>query len=477
MEGLFANRTGLFYAGFHGMKQKALVLLLLLLFSSALFADQVDDRVNARMADHHVPGAAVAVIKNGKIVKMRGYGLASIEFAVPVSTKSVFEIGSVSKQMTAAAIMLLVEDGKLSVDDPVSKYLANTPEAWKEVTIRHLLTHTSGVKSYTSLEGFDLIKRQKVDDFIKKLSPYPLEFTPGERNIYSNSGFTLLAYVIETVSGKKYMDFMQERIFRPLGMVHTADRDPQYIIPNRATGYEWNGDRYTGRSWDLTDLIGAGTIVSTIEDMIKWDLALRDDKFLKPESRKMIWTQFTFNNGQPSPYGFGWRISDVRGHKLIGHTGQTAGFAAANYRFVNDDVAVIVLTNSGESDLGAAIAMDVAKVFLPSMSIRAMKPLAADAVITELVRKGFAQRAENRLTGDVFTPEMVRALSTDRARIGNQRIADAGPIKTLDLVGTERDPARKVYIYRAETSRGASLWRIGLTEEKKISLMTLQEKE
>ncbi len=435
-----------------------------------------DRRVAELMAEHHVPGVALAVIDHGKVAKIKGYGVASLEFNVPVTPQTAFEIGSVSKQMTAAGIMLLVEDGKVGLDNPVSKFIKNTPDAWSGVTIRHLLTHTSGVKSYTSLDGFDLIKRQTVDDFVKKLSPYPLEFVPGERNIYSNSGFTLLGYVIESVSGKKYIDFMQERIFRPLGMKSVADRDPLNIIPNRATGYEWDGTRFTGRSWDLTDLMGAGTIVAPIEDMVKWDLALRDNKFLKPESRKAIWTQYTFNNGQLSPYGFGWRISDVRGHKLIGHTGQTAGFAAANFRYVDDDIAIIVLTNSGESELGSVIATAVAKLYIPSLSIKAMMPIADDKTITDLVRRGFDQRIANSVTPDVFTPEQVRALSSERGKIGNQRIAAAGQIRSLDLVGQDTDAGRKAFIYRVQTAKGTSLWRVVVTDGK-IAVMTLQEKE
>ncbi len=459
-------------------KTPVLLLLLVVTFgSSSAIADRVDDHVKSLMTGSHVPGAAVAVLKHGKIVKIKGYGLASLEFGVPVTTQTVFEIGSVSKQMTAAAIMLLVEDGKLSLDDHISKHLANTPEAWRDVTIRHLLTHTSGIKSYSSLDGFSLLKRQSVDDFIKKLSPYPLEFTPGERNIYSNSGFTLLAYIIESASGKKYIDFMTERIFRPLGMTKTADRDPQFIIPNRATGYEWTGDRYSGRDWDLTDLVGAGSIVSTIEDLAKWDQALRGTKFLNAASRDAIWTRFTFNSGQRSQYGFGWRITDVRAHKRIGHTGQTAGFTAANFRYVDDGVDVIVLTNIGDGEIGATIAQDLAKLYIPDMSIKAMKPLAGDPAITELLKRGFEQRIDNRPTTDVFTAELVSSLSTDRGRAGNQAIAAGGRIVDIELVGTENENARPVYIYRAKTASDLCLWRVTLTDDRKISLMSVLERE
>src|SRR5215203_3938770 len=134
-----------------------------------------------------------------------------------------------------------------------------------------------------------------MSDFIKKLSPHPLEFVPGEKNIYRNSGFNLLAYIIETRSGKKYMDFMREKIFLPLGMTKTGDRDPQFVIPLRANGYEWRQNRYNGRDGSLTDLMGAGSIVSTISDMTKWEAALAGNKLLNIESKKQMWTQFTFN--------------------------------------------------------------------------------------------------------------------------------------------------------------------------------------
>ena len=177
--------------------------------------------------------------------------MASVEFNAPVTTETVFEIGSVSKQITAAAVMLLVEDGKINLDEKISKYLPNTPEAWKDVSVRNLLTHTSGVKSYTSLGGFELSKRYKVSDFIKELSPQPLDFAPGSAYKYSNSGYSLLGYIIESASGKSYWEFLQTRIFNPLKMNSTANRDPQFIIKNRAVGYEWENGRFVGRDYEF----------------------------------------------------------------------------------------------------------------------------------------------------------------------------------------------------------------------------------
>ena len=454
-------------------------LLVLLILVATARADVIDDRVRAIMAERHIPGAAVAVVKGGRVVRMKGYGVASLEFGVPVTTDTVFEIGSVSKQMTAAGVMLLVQDGKVKLDERISKYLPDTPEAWKDVTVRHLLTHTSGIKSYSSLEGFELAQRMTINDFIKKLSPHPLEFTPGEKNIYSNSGFNLLAYIIETQSGKKYIDFMRERIFTPLGMTRTFDRDPKNIIRLRASGYEWIDGQHSGRDGDLTDLMGAGSIVSTIEDMTKWEAALRGDKLLNAESKKQIWTQFTFNNGKLSPYGFGWRIGDVREHKLIAHSGQTAGFGAAIHRYVDDDVTVIALTNLGESGMGTLIASDVAKQYIPKMSLKAVNTrVSVDDALAKKIDAAIRGRFDSSVDESIFTSSLSRSLGTQRAKNLSSRLKPYAPMKDAPrVVKRESVDGRDTLSVIAETPRRIFLWRVVVDENGKIAELNLDEEE
>ncbi|MFT3743168.1 MAG: serine hydrolase domain-containing protein [Pyrinomonadaceae bacterium] len=449
-----------------------------LLFPVAVLADKVDDYVRAQMAERHVPGAAVAVIQKGRVVRMKGYGLASVEFDAPVTVDTVFEIGSVSKQMTAAAILLLVEDGKVKLDEKISAYLPNTPEAWKNVTVRNLLTHSSGIKSYTSLDGFELSRRLTVNQFIAKLAPHPLEFTPGERNIYSNSGFNLLALIVESRSGTKYIEFMRKRIFGPLGMTKTTDRDPQFIVKNRANGYEWENDHLAGRDASLTDLTGAGSIVSTIGDMVKWSKAVGGNTFLKQSSRKEWWTKFIFNNGKESPYGFGWRISEIRGHKLIGHTGQTAGFGSAHFRYPDSDTIVIALTNIGENGVGGAIAAGVAKLYIPSMSLAAMKPVSdQESALKAKFAKALASRLTNTPDATLISSTLIQSLSTQRAKDANTRIASFGNAKKIDLVGVEKGDVRTSHLFRADTGRRIFLWRVVFDDDAKISEMTLDEEE
>lgn len=439
---------------------------------------QLDAKITAIMKERHIPGAAVAVVKDGRVVKIKGYGVASLEFNVPVTPETVFEIGSVSKQMTAAGVMLLVQDGKVDLDERISTYLPNTPDAWRDVTVRHLLTHTSGIKSYSSLEGFELSRRMTMDDFIKKLSPHALEFTPGERNFYSNSGYNLLAYIIQTQSGKKYFDFMRERIFTPLGMTKTADRDPQFIIPLRAVGYEWRENRHGGRDGSLTDLMGAGSIVSTITDMTKWESALRGDKLLSAESKKQIWTQFTFNDGKLSPFGLGWRIYEVRSHKYIGHTGQTAGFGAAIFRYVDNGVTVIALTNLGEIGMGSLIATAAAKEYIPSISLRSINTAVSwDAATSERIDTALKNRYAGRDDASLYTASMTQSLGTTRSKLLGERLRTSTPIRNLKFVKKETIDGKETISAIVTTATKIFLWRVTLDADGKIAEMNLDEEE
>lgn len=453
-------------------------LCAVLLFVSAARADQIDDYVKAQMQEKHIPGAAIAVIKNGRVAKMQGYGLANVELNVPVTKDTVFEIGSVSKQITAAGIMMLVEDGKINLDEKISKYLPKTPETWKTVSVRNLLTHTSGIKSYTGLSGFELSNRMTRDDFIKKLAVEPLDFSTGDRYIYSNSGYSLLGYIIESASGKKYWDFMRERIFVPLGMTKTADRDPQFIVPNRADGYEWTNGRLVGRDYELTDLFAAGAIVSTIEDLTKWEAGVAGEKLLKAESKAQMWTPLTFNNGEYFGYGFGWNVGEFRAHKLISHGGQTAGFAANVSRYVDDNLTVIVLTNNGEQGLGGVIARGIAKIEIPAISLRSMRAqMRIDPKMSQIFETALRERSENKPDVNLFSAELQKSLETNRQKMLTARLGILKPLKTFVFVGSEKSGEKQIYRYKAEVGSKLMLWRFSIDENGKISEMTLEEEE
>ncbi|HSU56307.1 MAG TPA: serine hydrolase domain-containing protein, partial [Candidatus Dormibacteraeota bacterium] len=290
------------------------------------------------------------------------YGLANLELNVPVTPDTVFEIGSVTKQFTAAGILLLKQEGKLDIAEPITKYLKSAPKSWSGITIRHLLTHTSGLKSYTGLEGFELTRHLTQEQFIAGIAKQPVEFQPGESWKYCNTGFSLLGYVIEDVSGTNYWAFMQQRIFGPLEMSTTRDRKPSTIITNRAAGYEQTNHMHINRDYDLTDVFAAGAMVSTVGDLAKWNAALDSEKLLNAESKMAMWTPAKLNDGKTTNYGFGWFIENVNGHKLIGHGGSTSGFSASIQRFPDEKLAVILLTNTDEQ-IATTLARQVAQFF------------------------------------------------------------------------------------------------------------------
>ncbi len=453
--------------------------LFALVFAFSVRADEVDKFVRAVMQERKVPGVGVAVVKNGKVVKKQSYGLANIELNVPVTADTVFEIGSVSKQLTGAGIMLLVEDGKINLDEKIKQYLPDTPDAWKNVTVRNLLTHTSGIKSYTAIgTGFELSKRLKRDEFIKLLATYPLDFETGSRYSYSNSGYNLLGFIIEAASEKSYWDFMRERIFQKLGMTQTFDRDPKYIVKNRATGYELENGSYIGRDYDLTDLFAAGAFISTIGDLAKWDAAWRNDTLLKKESKTEAWKPFVLSDGKPSLYGFGWNVADFRGHKLVSHSGSTAGFNAQISRFIDDDLSVIVLTNLGDAGFAGTIARGIAKIYIPSISIKAMKAQREkDAELSQLFSGVLRNRMNNEFNAQILTDNLIKSLSTERAKANNRRIAAFGAVKNFTFVGAETSGNSKIYRYQAETAKRLFLWRFAVNADGKISEMTLEDEE
>jgi CubicO group peptidase (beta-lactamase class C family) len=330
-----------------------------------LMADAVDDLVQNEMRRHPIPGLALEIIKNGKPARIAGYGVANLEWHTAVAPETVFEIGSVTKQFTAAGILLLAQEGKLSVDDKISRHLKETPPSWANITLRHLLTHTSGLRNYTGLDGFELTRHLTQAQFIRRIGSEPLDFAPGEKWSYSNTGFNLLGYVIENVSGQGYWQFMHERIFGPLGMSSTTNRDPRHVIPLRASGYETDrAGQYVNRDYDLTDIFSAGAVVSTVLDMAKWNTALDQHTLLNAATEQEMWTPARLNNGTTHAYGFGWFLDPLQGRPNIGHSGSTSGFSASIQRFPQDGLAVIVLTNADETGVATKVAKEIALLYL-----------------------------------------------------------------------------------------------------------------
>jgi len=351
----------------------AVGFVFLWMLAGSVRGGEVETLLQKEMTAHHVAGVACLIVSNGTPVVQFFSGSANLEWPSPVDDKTVFEIGSVSKQFAAASILLLVQEGKLSVDDHITKFFTNLPVAWMNITVRHLLTHTSGLKNYDGLDGFELRQHLTQRQFIERLGAQPLDFPPGDKWHYSNSGFNMLGYIVENVSGQNYWDFLAARIFTPLGMTNTTRRDPWLVIPHRAAGYEYKNGAYRERDYDLTDLFAAGTIVSTVDDLAKWDAALAGTNLLTDASKQLWWTPAKLNSGkavsnphdgEPGSYGFGWFLGTVNGHRYIGHSGVTSGFSASNETFPDDHLVIIILSNTDEGVFAGNLADQVARELL-----------------------------------------------------------------------------------------------------------------
>lgn len=337
-----------------GPMHRGLLFLLVLLAQPAL-GDKIDQRIKAEMQREKIPGLALAVVKDGKILKAQGYGLANVELNVPATRETVFEIGSITKQFTATLILQLAQDGKLKLDDKVHQHLPGVPASWHGITLRHLLNHTSGITNYNSLPGFEVTKKLKADSFLKEIGAQPLMFPPGQAWSYCNSAYNVLGYVAERASGKSYWQLLKSRIFDSTGMVSSQSRDQSVIITNRASGYEFENGKLVNRDGDLTDVFAAGAIVSTVVDMIKWDAArLNYGEMFKPAR---------LNNGTTVQYGLGTRLEDYKDRKNFGHGGSTSGFSASYQKFPDDHLTIIVLCNLGKRGIATDVARSVADLY------------------------------------------------------------------------------------------------------------------
>ena len=335
-------------------------------------ATRVDEFVRSEMQSQRIPGLALAINKDGQIKLAKGYGLANVELQVPVKRETVFQSGSVGKQFTATAVMMLLEEGKIGLDDRVNKYLQHVPEAWTNITVRHLLTHTSGLGDYPS--DFDFRRDYTEDELLKRLTEIPLAFAPGEKWRYSNVGYVILGILIGKVTGHFYGEFLSDRIFKPLGMATARIISEADIVPNRAAGYRLVKGELQNQEWVAPSLntTADGSLYLTIHDMAKWDAALYTDKLLKKASLDQMWTPVVLREGKTHPYGFGWFVVEVQGHRLIHHGGSWQGFRSCIERYVDDKLTIIAFANLAGGNLDK-IARGVASIYIPQIKPEWMK--------------------------------------------------------------------------------------------------------
>lgn len=321
---------------------------------------KVEAYMDAQVARDKFSGS-ILVGRDGTVLFRRGYGLANREHGVPNTPETKFRLASLTKQFTAMAVMILEQRGKLDINEKIKKYLPDSPAAWDEVTVRHLLTHTSGIPSYTGFADYGRLMRQQTtpEALVARFRDRPLEFAPGEKFAYSNSGYALLGLLIDKVSGRPYASFVKEAIFDPVGMKNSGYDSPGPILKQRAAGYTGSGPLAMNAPFlDMSVPYSAGALYSTVDDLFLWDQALLTEKLLPSSAREAMFTPFK------DDYGYGWTIKNtLGGRRTISHAGGINGFTTFIMRFPDDKVCTVVLSNAAQTPV-ALIARDLAAIAL-----------------------------------------------------------------------------------------------------------------
>ncbi|MCC5646512.1 beta-lactamase family protein [Nostoc sp. CHAB 5824] len=349
---------------------------------------KIDDYIRAVMTKNQIPGLSVAVVQEGEPVLVKGYGLANVEHSVPTTEHTVYEIASVGKTFTATVIMMLVEEGVISLDNAMpaavnyADYLDYLPLTWQNVTIGHILSHQSGIPSYTDAPNYWEITHLNLSksEILALVTHLPLKFQSGEFSAYDNTGYYLLGLLLEKVTGQSYGDLLQERIFAPLGMNATVMNNPSDIVLHRAAGYRLLNSKLVNKPYYSPSVTySAGGQLSSVEDMVKWEQALYSATLLKQSTLDKMWTPHFPNQGddwEKLRYvaGLGWWVLNYGDRRVVGHNGSILGFASNITRFIDDKITVILLCNLDKISRPDAIAKDIAEYYCPALKEVVLQP-------------------------------------------------------------------------------------------------------
>lgn len=451
--------------------KRVLAALLFIGFAGFARADAIDDYINAQMARQHVPGLALAIVRHGQLVRAQGYGFANLEDHASVHPDAMFETGALGMPLTAVATMFLVEDGKLRLDESIRKYLPEAPQSWAPITIRDLLTHTSGLPStpdgefrsdYTDEQLLGIIYGQE------------LNFAPGAHWNFSYTDYLVLGMVIKRVSGEFYADLLARRVFAPLGMQTARLMDYRAIVPNRAAGYELTDGRLRNQEWvsPTANSTADGALLLSVLDCARWDAGLLGHELLDRQSWAEIAGPARLASGRTYPYGFGWFLGRSAGQQVRWASGGWQGFQAFMIRYLGDELTVIVLENS-DSGEPALIARHVAGMVDPKLALPPAAPIDdREPQVTErlkrLLRQIAAGKAAYRAFEFVSKQEFAERMSDDRATL-----ASLGSLRELALFGRTMLGDDRMYRYRARYDRGLLEINLGYAPDGRIADLDL----
>lgn len=439
---------------------------------SSTTSAKMDEYLTAAVRSDYFSGT-VLVVRDGIPIFAKSYGMADYEQGVPNRADTVFAIASITKQFTALAIMQLQEAGKLSVNDPICSYLQECPANWKSITIRHLLNHASGIPNRSSLPNWDeklaMIDYTR-DELVALFRDLPLEFVPGEKHKYSNSGYNLLGIIVERVSGLKFNEYLKKRIFEPAGMLHTYVEETRMLVPGRAKGYYSVGTQFiNNRLVSPTTELGAAGIYTTAGDLMRWQEAFSGDKLISAKSRQEMLTPFK------DGYGYGLRIGEKFGRPHYNHSGSLNGFSSFIISFPNDRLTTIILSNSDKASAGRA-GMDLSAIALGEpykLPTTQLPDILWDIIVSKGVPPALDRYRELKIAAlkDYdFGDEMLVDLGYDLITVG--KLSEAEAIFTFNLQqfpesAYSYDGLADIAAARGETTRAIALFEKSITIDPK----------
>ena len=443
--------------------------------------DQVDEFVRAEMTRQRVPGVAVAIVRKGDVLAAKGYGLANVEHRIPVGPDTIFQSGSVGKQFTSAAVMLLVEQGKIGLEDPLTKFFPDAPSSWRTITVRHLLTHTSGIPDWEGVQGgpgsLDLRRDYTEDELVHVAFRLRPEFQPGARWNYSNTGYVLLGIIIHKASGQFYGDLLQERVFGPLGMKTARIISEEDIVPNRAAGYRLHQGVLRNQEWvsPALNTTADGSLYLSLRDMIAWDQGLRTRAVLTSESWDQVYTPAKLNSGNRYPYGFGWSVDVLNGAPRLHHGGAWQGFKSYISRYLGEDLTVIVLANLADAD-PARFVDGIASILAPALAIPALVPIPdREPAVRARLDSLLDQARAGRLTPAEFA--YLRAgFFPDVAKAYQERLSKLGAVQQVSLLERRDLGDDRIHTYELRYATATLMVTMGIAPDGKLSQFRITSK-
>lgn len=451
------------------------MLKYLLLANLAPQADAIDKFVETQMTQQHIPGLVLLVIKDGKTVKEKAYGLANLDNKSETKLNHRFDMGSIGKTFTAGMIMQLVEKGKLKLDQPVIQILPDFPAKWSNITVRHLLSHQSGLPDYAFMEGIGLADTYEQKVWTDKVYAANLDFPTGRLYQYSNSNFVVLGLILEKIYGKKYAEIAKQQIFEPFGMTSTGFRNsPDRLPTGSATGYFYQANQFEDAGvGGISPTPSDGGGFTSIYDLNKWRDAMVGDKFLKPSTVKQMQTPSKVASGRTTGYGLGWMTAKLEGSPQITHGGNSVGFSATLSTFPKQKLEVYMLCNLYPVG-GDAFAVGLARLLekdLQRKPIPAAQATDPQPALTEKLMAGLGELAKRNTKSELFHEDMQLRLATGRGQMSLPAYAGFATVKKSEFISKRGEAPDTVYRYRVFDA--ATSWIVDFQVDKNNKIYSI----